>query len=307
VPKDQDASVSSGLEALKILDFNGEEKEVLPGTGIEISEFAMSRGEELVINAISRIIPGQMCRTFSEENGQEMLRFPFTNRYFKQLEVSSRLLNTIWSVTGDASPASVFDASTEELPDDYYGFEWPISNFTWIDSDSQEKVSAIWRILGKQVTTESLRSEIPFCSEPDSLIDCNKIPVSLRNRIFEQAVSTVSGISRGAVKAKKTGRWKPKGKFRLPYLIKRAADALSSIRGILQGLPRNHYVCSTPARPPCQQQKFPKASLLLQFENILKVKLPPELKHLRKKYPAERKAFIQELNKYPDTFTSCPE
>jgi hypothetical protein len=311
LPAEQDASVASGLEALRIIDFNGEEMEILPGTAAEIERFAAARGSELIINAISRVIPGPMCRTFSDENGEELLRFPYTNRYFKQLEVSSSLLNTIWSVSGNAAPGALFEASPdttpEPLPDNYYGFELPISHFTWTDSNSQERVSAVWRILGKQVQTETLRSEIPFCSEPDTLTDCTKLPSSLRNRIFEQAVSTVTRLSKGAVKAKKSGRWKPRGKFRNPYLIKRAAAALASIRAILRGLPANQYFCANGAKAPCSNQRFPKTQLLKQFDQILKVKLPNELRHLQKTYPRERKAFIAELQKYPDIFTSCPD
>jgi hypothetical protein len=307
VPAERDASVASGLEALRIIDFNGEEMEVLPGTGAEIYQFAMDRGSELIVNAISRIIPGPMCRSFSEQNGEEVLRFPYTNRYFKQLEVASPLLNTVWSISGTPAPASVFEASPETLEDDYYGFEWPISHFTWTGPDSQERVSAVWKILGKQAEVETLRSEIPFCNEPAQINDCSRVPISLNNRIFEQAVQTVTNLSKGAVKAKKSGRWKPKGKFRNPYLMKRAAQALSNIRDILRALPANQYICSSTPKDPCFNQVFPKDRLYSEFEAILKVKLPKELRFLMKNYPKERKAFLAELAKYPNTFTSCPE
>ncbi len=311
LPAEQDASVASGLEALKIIDFNGMQMAILPGTAAEIEQFSSTRGSELVINAISRVIPGPMCRTFSEENGEELLRFPYTNRYFKQLEVSSSLLNTIWSISGNAAPAALFEASPntepEPLPDDYYGFELPISHFTWTDPNAQERVSAIWRVLGKQAQTETLRSEIPFCSEPGNLVGCSRLPSSLRNQIFEQAVSTVTRLSKGAALAKKSGRWRPKGKFRNPYLIKRAAAGLSNIRAILRGLPANQYFCANGAQAPCANQQFPKAQLLKHFDEMLKVKLPKGLVHLQKSYPRERKAFIAELRKYPDIFTSCPD
>ncbi len=304
MPSLQDASVASGLEALEILDFNGEKMEVLPGSAAEIEAFAQARGSELIINALSRVIPGPMCRTFSTENGEELLRFPYTNRYTKQLEVSSSSLNSVWSVSGTPAPASIFDSSDPSLPDDYFGFEWPLAHFTWTDSNNQLQVSGMWKILGKQSQVEGLVSDIPLCSVMGSIADCNEIPQSLSNRIFEQALKTVTNLSRASVKAKKNGKWRPKGAFRTPF-FKNSARSLAAIRSILRQLPSKRYICPTEVRAQCTSQSFPKKQLYDEFENILKVKLPSGLKHLVKTYPQERKAFLAELAKHPGTFITC--
>jgi len=306
VRSNEDASVSSGLPALQILDFNGEVTEVLTGTGQQIAEFAAAYDSELRVNAISRIKPENMCRTFSSDTGEEALRFPYTSRYSEQLEVTSANLNTLFSISGAPYPLSLFEASSVELPDGFYGFEWPLSHFVWIGSDGTERVSAAWKILGKQSQVEDRKSDVPWCAGAGGLDQCVPYSGDLNNRIFRQAVSTVTALSRAAVRAKAQGIWKPTGRLRIPF-FKRAAQSLSKIRFILSQLLPNRFICPGAAPPQCVVATFPKAELMREFESMLTVKWPRGLLHLRKTFPKERQAFRNELARQPDKYASCSE
>jgi hypothetical protein len=306
VDSNADAGVSSALPAIQILSFNGEAREVLEGTGEQVAEFASQHGGQLEIEVIGRITPEPVCRTYSSEDGQEVLRFPYTQRYTEDLEVDSPQLNTLWSPSGVPAPPRLFVRTGEALPAGYYGFEHPISEFTWRDAQGREHVSALWRIIGAEQSAESLKDDLMWCTASGEFSGCIEFSLEMSNRIFAQAVSTVSSLSRAAEKAKIKGLWRPKGKLRKPYFA-RAAQALRTIRKILSGLLPNRYICSGQTPPRCTTAIYPKAELLQQFDYFLKVKLPKGLQHLVRLYPAERKAFIAELNKQPDRYVSCSQ
>jgi hypothetical protein len=306
VGSNEDAEVSSALPAMQILSFNGEEREVLEGTGQQIAEFMDQHGGQLEIEVIGRITPEPICRTFSADGNEEILRFPYTNRYSEELEVASQQLNTLWSPSGEPVPPRTFVNSDSTFATGYYGFEHPISEFTWRDAQGREYVSALWRILGAEQSVESLKDDLMWCTASGEFNGCIEFSAEATGRPFAQATSTMSKLSRSAAKAKAKGLWRPKGKLRIPY-YERAAQALSAIRRILNGLPPNRYICAGATPPQCVTATYPKAELLQEFDHFLKVKLPKGLQHLVRLYPAERKAFIAELNKQPDRYVSCSQ
>lgn len=299
-----DASIASDLKALMIRSFNSQEMEVLSGSGQEIVQFVATYGTPLEVEVMPRVRPEQICRTYGSGAGEEVLRFPYTNRYTEDLTVTAENLNTLWSISGQASPVSIFTRSERSMPDGYYGFEWPISHFTWVDSAGRERASATWKLLGQEVSVDDLRDNIPFCELNGEVVGCDELATDMDNRIFQQAVSTVTALNKAAVKAKKEKLWKPVGRYRNPY-FKRAAKALSGIRRILNSLPPNRYLCPDPTPPQCSQVVYPKAALLVEFDSILAGKLPKGLKHLRKLYPQLRQAFLTELGKQPNGYLSC--
>lgn len=306
VPKYEDASVSSGLEALQILDFNDEAMDTLTGNGQQIAEFVATHGAELVVNMNPLVVPEPICRTFDEQTGDTLLRFPYTNRHTGRLEVTSESLNELGgAVSGTPVPATIFESSDLSLPIGYYGYELPMSLFTSLDSAGQEYVSAFWKLLGKQQRIDSPARDVAFCSLEGTLRECTPMTAQMNNRIIDQAMSAISSLSKEAVKARKTGRWKVTGKFRTPYLS-RSAAAIRSMRALLGAVPANSYICPTQPPPSCLGATFPKAALTAEFDSILKVKLPKGLRHLQKRYPSLRKDFLLELNRHPDSYTYCP-
>jgi hypothetical protein len=163
--------------------------------------------------------PEPLCRTFSSENGEEVLRFPYTNRHSQDLEVDSQQLNTLWSVDEAAAPPRVFLLSDSTFSDGDYGFEHPIRLFTWLDAGGLERVSALWRIVGAEQGIEALKEDIGWCTVTGEFKDCVGFSPDMNNRIFAQMLSTVSKLSRAAVraKAKAKGLWRSKGKLHIPY------------------------------------------------------------------------------------------
>ncbi len=304
VPAREDASVVSGIAALRVLDFNGQESERLEGTGEEIEQFISSAGGELRVNVISRIHPENMCRTFSVEDGAELLRFPYTNRYTEKLEVTSENLNTLLSLSGVPVPPAVFESSSAEIPDGYFGFEWPITHFVWMDPIGEERVSSVWKILGKQSQIDARRVDVPLCDVSAGLSECAPIAIELSNKIFAQALSTVTTLSKATVRERNKGVWRPGGTLRTPFFA-RAAKSLRSIRAILSTLPQSRYVCPSGTPNQCASATFPKALLLKEFDAMLRVKWPRGLERMPKLYPKQRKAFLAELAKQPDVYIWC--
>ena len=107
-------------------------------------------------------------------------------------------------------------------------------------------------------------------------------------------------------KARLAKLWRSDTRFSVSYQ-KQAAKALRNIRAILNQLPSTRYICPTEVPAPCKNEAFPKTALNREFESILKLKLPKGLKHIAKAFPQERKAFLAELDKQPNTYTYCPK
>ncbi len=305
VPLTQDASISSGLKAIKFEKIADEQREQLEGTGEQIAEVATAKGGLIIVEASRRVNPEPICLAYNSQTGAEVLWFRYTNRFGETLDVPQMELNSLSSPSGQPYPVSEFKSSDETQPDGLFGFEWAIEFFTWFNSGTnQEMVSASWNLLGKEVMVEQPKSEVPLCPSSGEFAGCTEFSEAMSSRLFEQALSTVTRLSKECEKAKKRGLWAPKGTFRNPYLGQ-AARSLRAIRERLNRLPANRYVCDGAAPAGCQLNTYPKAGILADFDRILRVKLPKGLQHLIKRYPAERRRFVAEINKQPSNFYSC--
>lgn len=305
VPADDDASLASGLKAMRVDTINDAERETLPGTGAEIADAAAANSGLISIAVSSRIRLAPLCLARSVDTGAEVLWFRYTNRYGETLDVEDSRLNQISSPSGLPYPISRFDSTEMDKPDGWLGFEWPLDYFRDIlPGTDTEVIRATWRLIGGEVALDAPKADIPLCT--DSLIDrgCSRLSTALTNRLFQTALMTVRTLSNAATQAKKQGIWKPRGNLRKP-LYARAADSLRAMRRILNGLPREMFLCTNGAPQGCREVTYPKAELLTRYQEIFKVKLPPQLKRLAKMYPAERRKFMAELNRQPDRFVAC--
>ena len=304
VDLNQDASVMSGLPALKIDSFNDQESETLHGTGRDIVNFVATYGPSLEVAMSPRVTAETICRTYGTETGQDLLRFPYTNRHSIALTVESDLLNTLSSVTGNVSPIDTFYRTDSTNPAGYFGFELPIEHFIWFDQNGTERVIALWRLLGREIGVDSPKTDIQFCELGGELAGCQIVSETMDNKIFETAMAAARTLNTQAVKAKTSGRWKPTGKFRSPH-FSHAARANKAIRAILQSLPTNRYLCPERAPSGCSTITYPKDALIQQFQRMLRAKLPEGLQHLRKLYPKLRSRFVAEVEKQPSSFLAC--
>ncbi len=305
VPPSQDAQISSGIKAIKYERIADEEREVLEGTVEQIAQIAAAKGGVIVIEASRRVNPEPICLAYNSQTGAEVLWFRYTNRFGETLEVPQTGLNSLSSPSGQPYPVSEFKSTEATQPDGYYGYEWALEFFTWFNSGTnQEMVSASWKLLGKEVSVEQPKAEVPLCESSGDLRGCSLIPQAMTNKLFSQALSTVTRLSQRCVQAQKRGEWKAEGKFRNPYL-NRAAVVLKAMRRILSRLPATRYTCDGSAPPGCTAQTYPKEQLMAAFQKILQVKLPKGLKGIRKHYPDEIMRFRAKLNEQPNTFYSC--
>ncbi len=305
MPADNDASISSGLKAIKIEAINGEQREMLQGSGAQIASIAAANGGVIEIAVSRRIKNEPLCLAYSADGGREVLWFRYTNRYGETLEVTDQNLNSILSPSGLPYPISRFDSIDASKPDGFLGFEWALDFFRDIEpTTNREIIRAVWRLLGKEVSVEQPKEEIPLCAESGELDGCSLLPRETSARIFDAAAGTVNRLAKECDKAKRLGVWKPQGTFRTPY-YKRAGRALKIIRRILANLEGERLSCPNFTPAGCTEQIFPKAQLLAQFDSILKVKLPKGLARLVKRYPSERRRFIAVLNTHPDRYITC--
>lgn len=301
---DSVADVSSNLLAIKVESIAGTPAETLPGSASYISQVATSQGGILDIATSRRVKPEELCRLYDSELGVEVIRFPFTNRYGETLTVTSQGLNSIESFSGAPYPIASFGSIDSSRPDGYLGFTWPLEHFKWFDlARNQEVISATWTLLGKRVSIDAPQDQIPICSQAGEYGGCTAFNDTLTNRIYEQAVSSVTRMGNQALTLKARGIWRPVGKVRTPYYTT-AARSLRSIRALLR-LPNNRYVCADIVPQSCRVVSFPKAQLQSEFDKIFKVKLPPALRSLIRLVPSERKKFQAELAKVPSRYVTC--
>lgn len=304
VASDSVADVSSNLLAIKVESIAGTPVESLPGSASYISQVANSQGGVLDIVTSRRVKPEELCRLYDSELGAEAIRFPFTNRYGETLLVSSQGLNSIESVSGAPYPIASFGSIDISRPDGYLGFTWPLEHFKWFDpARNQEVISATWTLLGTRVSIDVPESQVPVCSQSGEYGGCTAFNDTLTNRIYEQALSSVTRLSNQALALRSRGVWKPVGQVRTPYYVT-AARSLRNIRALLR-LPNNRYVCAEVVPQACRAVSFPKAQLQSEFDKIFKVKLPPALRSLIRLVPSERKKFQTELAKVPSRYVTC--
>jgi hypothetical protein len=304
IPRQSVADVSSNILAIKVESIAGTPVETLSGTAAEIEQIASSQGGVLDIVTSRRVNPEQLCRVYDSDLGAEAIRFPFTNRYGEALAVSSQGLNSIESVSGVPYPIASFGSTDSAKPNGYLGFTWAIDYFKWFDpARNQEVISASWMLLGKRVSIDAPQSEIPICSQAGEFGGCVGFNDTLTNRIYEQALSSVTRLGNQAIALKAKGVWRPVGRVRTPY-YNSAARSLRNIRALLR-LPNDRYVCADVVPQGCRTIVFPKTQLQSEFDKIFKVKLPSGLRSLVRLVPSERKKFQAELKKLPNSYVTC--
>ncbi len=309
------ADISSGLLAIGFGSIAGIAGETLSGTGAEIASIAAGVGGAIVIEADQRVKPEALCYIRDANTGVGSIRFPFTNRYGVTLSVESDKLNSLTSVADPSKgpdrepyPLADFESIDTDRPDGYLGFEWPVNYFIWFDpARNSDIISAEWKLINRTVSLDQPLSEVPLCPSAARLDSCSAYTADLSNRIYAQMFSSVTRLSQIAEKAARKGIWKNRsGKFRNPYLDQ-AARSLRTTKFILNRLAKPAFICPAGLPNTCRMQEFPKTAILYQFDSILKVKLPKQLKFLIKSLGKERQKFLVELRKQPDSIVVCDQ
>ena len=203
------------------------------------------------------------------------------------------LINSILSVTGEATPPETFAPGMS-------GFVIPEVHFARGD-----ELAGVWRFLG---------INIPVMASPDYCVSevipgqCATLSDALLQlpSVYTQAV--VKKVISQALKIGQQGSWQSTlGSFRLPFL-KKAGQAIAVMKPVQASQSRELYTCDGDVQSSaCQTILVPKAQYLKSFESVFSGKWPKGLARIQAQKKKELKNFKSELRKVPDRYVSCPK
>jgi hypothetical protein len=305
VPINDDASVSSGIPALRFESFNGDNREVLEGTGQEIADFIAMRGEKLEVSARALIRPEALCRAYSVDYGSEVLRFPYTNRQMSSLSVGVGELNDIASISGTPIPIEDFLASDETLADGHFSFEWPLQHFKWIQEDLQERVFASWHLLGREILLDQLSADVPLCASSGRYALCERITGDLDREISRSAEQSVARITKAMRAACLKRRWRMPNRL-LQMWDRQSGRNLAAIKVLLSTIPKTRYLCPVdPAPIECRSFAYPKGALMNHFVLMAAGRVSKELPEVRSAHTKERYKLKAQLDRIATNYFTC--
>lgn len=270
-------SVSSGLEAISFIP--------LYETG---GEFAARR--PVTIEATRLISQAEdPCRLLI--GGTPHIYFAVTNETDRILDVplTYNELNSIYSVTGEASPAESFAPGTT-------GFSVPESYFA-----SGTSLTGVWKFLGQNITVSS---SLQICTDRGVPGSCEVLdPAQLRSP-FEYTRKVILKLTNLSIRAARAGKWKgANGKFSVPFLV-RGARALAAMERAFKDSKSQNFVCEVTPKT-CSLKRIPKNVLRKAFAKIFAGKIPRGLAHISRRSKRETTQFQRELRKLPNTYVTC--
>jgi len=274
---DQEYAVSAGLEAISFAP--------LLATGGRFAE------QSPVIIEAQRLVERSEppCRVIVD--GLPSIYFSSLNATETTLTVPLEYteLNSIYSVTGQAVPATSFSPGKS-------GFAVPEQYFR-----QGSTLLGVWKFLGQN---------IPVASNPDICTDqavpkeCTPIDPAIFMMPFDHTRKVVRNLSRIAVDSARSGRWRgSKGLFSTP-LLSRFAKALAAMKQPFGDVTSQNLICN-PIPQSCRVKTVPKKKLLNIFKGIFKGSMPRGLEQISARADKESVAFQQVLEKIPNSYVSC--
>jgi hypothetical protein len=307
IPRNNDASVSSDLQALRFESFNGDQREVLTGSASQIAEFIDPCGGKLEIAAKPLVRPEAFCRSFGVADGGPVLRFPYSNRQSSVLKVNAGDINSLGSISGVPEASGDFLPTDETLPDGHFAFEWPLSHFLLNNSDSSEWVFASWRLLGQEVVLNQLTASVPFCSGEGRYAECYRVASDIDSELIRQAKQSVKKITVLARKASLRRRWRVPNRLSLMW-DRQSGRNLAYIKNLVSSLPRIRYICaSDPAPDGCTRFNYPKRVLDQYFAAMGAGRLSRDLPEVGRAHALERWKFRSIMSRAGDSYVACPD
>ena len=273
VPQDDLISISSGLPAIVFTP--------IAGTATKLAATYHQ------IDVTSLIEPQEFCQV--NLSGIDHLYISYMNKSQDVLTVRADTSLNKFTPIRNVSPESYF------LPLQQ-GFVRPRNLFSNGDA---------WTLLGSTIYLPEDR-DIPICKDRgDSDWEvCTPVATNLINDLFVFTRRVVGRASEDARKAFEQGRIKTKVRISPPF-YKAAAQVLSKMRRIVEGLPKTIYVCEG-GQNHCISRQLPKEELASNFARLCKAPLPKSLEFIRamcRKTHTSR--FRALLNKLPDNFSDC--
>jgi hypothetical protein len=223
--------------------------------------------------------------------GSPYMYFSFMNRLDRSLSIPLMYspLNTLYSVTGQAVPPEVFAPGTS-------GFTIAESHFF-----NGTALAGRWRFLGQEVVVPAAPE---VCADRGMPGSCAVIDQEVLRLPFEHTRRVIVKLASLSVAAARAGKWKgAAGRFTIPFLS-RGATALQSMEVTFSESSGQNFVCDvTPMS--CTTKQVPKKGLVKAFRRIFEGKVPRGLEHVAQTAKREIAAFERQLNKLPNSYTSC--
>jgi hypothetical protein len=200
-------------------------------------------------------------------------------------------LNSIYSVTGEATPPENFAPGTA-------GFAIPEAYFTKPDAT----LMGVWNFLGQQVFISGTPGT---CTDRGVPGECEAIDPTTLKVPFMHTRAVIVSLARQALLAAKRGTWKgSNGSYQLPFFA-RGVRALARIDAAVNIKTGRAFNC--PVTPPtCQLRVVDRVGARSAFRYIFKGKPPRGLEHLYKRVEREAKAFERALRTVPSQYVVCP-
>jgi len=204
--------------------------------------------------------------------------------------LSYSLLNSIYSITGEATPPEDFAPGSG-------GFAVPERYFIKPDAT----LAGVWNFLGQQVV---LGENPNTCTDRGIPGECQAIDPTTLKIPFMHARAVIVRLARQAVIEARRGRWRgTNGSYKIPFFT-RGIRALASIDAAVNIKTGSAFTCPT-TPPSCTLRKVNRARARSAFRYIFKGTPPRGLEHLYRGVERDAKAFEQELRKVPAEYVVC--
>jgi hypothetical protein len=294
VPQEEDIILRSGNKALEFVSINSQETAQVTGVGS-----TLSTQNPFEIKAVSRIMPGPLCRDV--QDGQAVLRFPYTFRSEEPVTVPAGASNYLLSVSGTPLPTEEFQPSSPSQAANTNYFSRNLPDFIAPDGS----IAAEWYIFGYLAPKTD---PIPLCEGAAGTPgDCSNVTLDLGN-VFRYVTDTAGEVSKVIVAHKRNISFT--GRTRIVYYRRQVTKSLRELRGLLQSVPKTVFTCAnTPQN--CSTRRVPKKEIVNTLDSLFTTKWPKEIKpivkFINKLAPPSRRKLLKMLDNYPDSVTTCDQ
>ncbi len=203
--------------------------------------------------------------------------------------LSAPLLNSLWSVTGQATPPELFASG--------------ISSFAISQSHfaQGERLFGQWNFFGQEVIVPD---QPPMCEAAGASGMCKAIKNAAVRAPIGEARKVISNLVEDSYALAQSGRWKVQsGTFTVPF-ESRGAIALASLEKALPNSSVQLYSCKRLPKS-CKRVRVQKARLLQVFLKIFAPKIPKELASLVAKTDRLTAGFRRAVSRMPATYNTC--
>jgi hypothetical protein len=223
--------------------------------------------------------------------GNRNLFFSTFNEADRPLSVALtyQSLNSLLSVTGEATPAEIFAPGAG-------GFLIPESPFL-----SPEGLTGAWNFLGETIPVPT---EPEICADTGVPGECAVVTDAELLRPFDYTRRAIIRLARDATRTLRTGTRSTGSTTFSKILLRRGAAVLARMQREILRSKGERFLCDV-APVSCTSIRISEAKLVKAFASLFEVEFPRELKHLRRRKAQEVKDFRRFMAGVPKEYIVC--